>query len=178
LLFLSLSLILFARKLYQPLSLTTNMLINETKNKVWHGKVKLADTFFRRFKGLMFTPNVNYALVFILPAETKANASIHTFFMLQSIDVIFLNSAKEVVDFKKAKPWRVYIPREAAKYVIEGPSGIIHALEVEIGDRINWMVENKTKKAVPSPSNIINGSPFKRINRTIGLLNRNQSLRF
>ncbi|AHF80043.1 DUF192 domain-containing protein [Thermococcus paralvinellae] len=145
------------------------MLINETKNKVWHGKVKLADTFFKRFKGLMLTPNVNYALVFILPAETRTNASIHMFFMFQTIDVIFLNSAKEVVDFKKAKPWRVYIPRDAAKYIIEGPIGIIKALDVEIGDKISWIVENEMEKAVPSPSNVINGVSFKKINGTIGL---------
>ena len=145
------------------------MLINETKNKVWHGKVKLADTFFRRFKGLMFTPNVNYALVFILPAETRANASIHMFFMFQSIDVIFLNSAREVVDFKKAKPWRVYMPREAAKYVIEGPVGITKVLDVEIGDKIRWIAENEKQKAVPSPSSVIQGVSFKKINGTISL---------
>ncbi|ALM74524.1 DUF192 domain-containing protein [Thermococcus barophilus] len=145
------------------------MLINETKNKMWHGKVKLADTFFKRFKGLMLTPNVNYALVFILPAETRANASIHMFFMLQSIDVIFLNSAREVVDFKKAKPWRVYIPREAAKYIIEGPHGIIKALDVAIGDKLSWIVEDEKEKAVPSPSNVINGVSFKKINGTISL---------
>ncbi|NJE08772.1 DUF192 domain-containing protein [Thermococcus sp. M39] len=145
------------------------MLINETKNKVWHGKVKLADTFFKRFKGLMLTPNINYALVFILPAETRTNASIHMFFMFQSIDVIFLNSAREVVDFKKAKPWRVYMPRDAAKYIIEGPVGIIKALDVEIGDKINWIVEDEKGKAVPLPSNVINGVSFKKINGTISL---------
>lgn len=117
----------------------------------------------------MLTPNVNYALVFILPAETRTNASIHMFFMFQTIDVIFLNSAKEVVDFKKAKPWRVYIPRDAAKYIIEGPIGIIKALDVEIGDKISWIVENEMEKAVPSPSNVINGVSFKKINGTIGL---------
>ena len=145
------------------------MLINETKNKVWHGRVKVADTFFKRFKGLMLTPNVNYVLVFILPTETRTNASVHMFFMLQSIDVIFLNSAREVVDFKKAKPWRVYMPKEATKYIIEGPLGIIKALDVEIGDKLSWIVEDEKEKAVPSPSNVINGVSFKKINGTIGL---------
>jgi len=79
------------------------MLINKTKGKVWTGRVKIADTFFRRFRGLMLTPNVNYALVFILPSETRLNASIHMFFMLQSIDVIFLDSSREVVDLKRAR---------------------------------------------------------------------------
>lgn len=101
------------------------MIINETKGKAWHGRVKLADTFFKRFRGLMLVKNVNHALVFVLPAETRANASIHMFFMLSDIDVIWLDSSRRVVDFKTAKKWRLYTPKKAAQYIIEGPVGLI-----------------------------------------------------
>jgi hypothetical protein len=126
------------------------MLTNETKNRTWHGPVRMADTFFRRFKGLMLVRNVNYALVFILPAETKANASIHTFFMLRDIDVIWLDSSRRVVDFRTAGKWRLYAPKRAAKYIVEGPVGMIKVLEVEEGDLIDWSPTEEKGKAVPT----------------------------
>ncbi len=125
------------------------MITNETKGLVWHGRVKLADSFFKRFRGLMLVRNVNYALVFVLPSETKANASIHMFFMLSDIDVIWLDSSRRVVDFKTAKKWRLYTPKGAAKYIIEGPVGLIRALEVEEGDLISWSPTEEKEKAVP-----------------------------
>ena len=139
------------------------MITNETKGLVWHGRVKLADTFFKRFRGLMLVRNLNYALVFVLPAETKANASIHMFFMLRDIDVIWLDSSRRVVDFKTAKKWRLYTPKKAAKYIIEGPVGLIRALEVEEGDLIDWSPTEEGEKALPVKSLIpgridLNGS--------------------
>ncbi|AMQ19341.1 DUF192 domain-containing protein [Thermococcus peptonophilus] len=139
------------------------MIINETKGRVWHGSVYLADTFFRRFRGLMLVRNVNYALVFVLPAETRINASIHMFFMMSDIDVIWLDSSRRIVDFKTARKWRIYAPKKAAKYVIEGPVGLIKALSVEEGDLINWMPTEEREKAVPVKSLIpgkinLNGS--------------------
>ncbi|ASJ12344.1 DUF192 domain-containing protein [Thermococcus thioreducens] len=125
------------------------MLINETKGRTWHGKVKLADSFFKRFRGLMLVRDINYALVFVLPAETKANASIHMFFMLSDIDVIWLDSARRVVDFKTAKKWRLYAPKKPAKYIIEGPVGITRVLEIEQGDVINWTPSEENEKSVP-----------------------------
>ena len=125
------------------------MIINETKGLVWGGRVELADTFFKRFRGLMLVSNVNYALVFILPVESRLNASIHTFFMLSDIDVIWLDSTKRVVDFKRAKRWRVYAPKEPAKFIIEGPVGLIRALDVEEGDLISWQVSERKGRSVP-----------------------------
>ncbi|WP_297520172.1 DUF192 domain-containing protein [Thermococcus sp.] len=139
------------------------MITNETKGRVWHGRVKLADSFFKRFRGLMLVRNVSYALVFVLPAETKANASIHMFFMLSDIDVIWLDSARRVVDFKTARKWRLYAPKKAAKYIIEGPVGLIRALDVGEGDLIDWSPTEEKEKAVPVKSLIpgkidLNGS--------------------
>ncbi|GAB6135110.1 DUF192 domain-containing protein [Thermococcus prieurii] len=125
------------------------MIINETKGRVWHGRVELADTFFKRFRGLMLVGNVSYALVFVLPVESRVNASIHMLFMLSDIDVIWLDSTKRVVDFKRAKKWRVYAPKKPAKYIIEGPVGLIGSLEVEEGDLISWQVSEEKRKSVP-----------------------------
>ncbi|NJF24581.1 DUF192 domain-containing protein [Thermococcus sp. Bubb.Bath] len=128
------------------------MLRNETKDRVWHGTVRMADTFFKRFRGLMLTKNVSQALVFVLPAETRANASIHMFFMLSNIDVIWLDSTRRVVDFKTARKWRLYTPKKAAKYIIEGPVGLIKTLEVDEGDLINWAPTEEKSRTVPVKS--------------------------
>jgi len=125
------------------------MIVNETRGRVWHGKVRLADSFFRRFRGLMLVENVDYALVFLLPAETRASASIHTLFMLSDIDVIWLDSSRRVVDFRRAGRWRLYIPDNPARYVIEGPVGLVKALEVSRGDLISWQADEEKRKAVP-----------------------------
>lgn len=125
------------------------MIINETKGRSWHGRVKLADSFFKRFRGLMLVRGINYALVFVLPTETKAHASIHMFFMLSDIDIIWLDSTRRVVDFKTARKWRLYTPKNPARYIIEGPVGLIRALEVEEGDLISWTPTEEKNKAVP-----------------------------
>lgn len=68
------------------------------------------------------------------------------------------------MDFKTARKWRIYAPpKKAAKYVIEGPVGLIKALSVEEGDLINWMPTEEREKAVPVKSLIpgkinLNGS--------------------
>lgn len=138
------------------------MLVNETKGRVWHGKVKLADSFFRRFRGLMLVRNINYALVFVLPAETRANASIHMFFMLGDIDVIWLDSARRVVDFKRARKWRVYVPKAPARYIIEGPVGLIKALDVEEGDLISWTLSEEKERVVPVRLSLPDGLSFEK----------------
>jgi len=125
------------------------MIINETKERTWHGSVKLADSFFKRFRGLMLVRTINYALVFVLPTETRLNASIHMFFMLSDIDVIWLDSSRRVVDFKTARKWHFYTPVNPAKYIIEGPVGLIRALEVEEGDLISWQASGRRKENIP-----------------------------
>jgi uncharacterized membrane protein (UPF0127 family) len=138
------------------------MLVNETKEKIWHGHVKLADSFFKRFRGLMLVRNINYALVFVLPAETKANASIHMFFMVSDIDVIWLDSARRVVDFKTARKWRFYAPKEPAKYIIEGPVGLIKTLDVEEGDLISWTPSEEKERTVPVKVSLPDGLSFEK----------------
>ncbi|AEC52711.1 hypothetical protein PNA2_1796 [Pyrococcus sp. NA2] len=113
------------------------MIVNENKGKVWTGEVKIADNFFKRAFGLMFR-KPRYVLIFVLPIESRINASIHGFFMRETIDVIFLNSGFKIVDLTRLRPWRIYTPKAPAKYIIEGPTGLIKELSAEVGDKISW----------------------------------------
>ncbi|WP_456423965.1 DUF192 domain-containing protein [Thermococcus sp.] len=138
------------------------MITNETKGRTWHGRVELADSFFKRFRGLMLVRDVNYALVFVLPVETRVNASIHMLFMLSDIDVIWLDSERRVVDFKTARKWHFYTPKNPSKYIIEGPVGLIRALEVEEGDVISWQVREGEQRSVPVKVPLPEGLSFEK----------------
>lgn len=54
-------------------------------------EIKLALSFYQRFKGLMGKTNINYGMMFL-----KCN-SIHTFFMKENIDIIGLDNNNEVI---------------------------------------------------------------------------------
>ena len=75
------------------------------------------DNFFSKFRGLMFSKKKN--LLFILKNETRVNAIIHTFFVFFPIKVYWLNKNKKVIDSKIVKPFRIAIPKQKAKYIIE-----------------------------------------------------------
>lgn len=63
-----------------------------------------ANSFIKRFKGLMFKKNINYGVLF-----KKCN-SIHTFFMLEPIDIVVLIDNK-VSTIKSITPWKIYISK-------------------------------------------------------------------
>jgi uncharacterized membrane protein (UPF0127 family) len=113
----------------------------------------LHNNAFTKFIGLMFKfKPIREAHIFDFNFESKLGSSIHTFFMFQNIDIIFLNSKLEVVDIVyKATPFKFYISKKTARYVIELPSdktdatlinGIFYFcfedVEIKIGDKMRW----------------------------------------
>ena len=89
------------------------------------------DTFYSRFKGLMFTRDFDFCMRF-----GNCN-SIHTFFMETSIDVIMTDRDNNVLYvFKCVKPWRVILPKKNVCNVYELPGGSItnNVKKVRIGE--------------------------------------------
>ena len=79
-------------------------------------KLKICNKFFNRFKGFMFTKNINKCLCF-----PKCN-SIHTFFMLKPIDVIMTDKNYKILYiFKNIKPYKIILPRKNVYYTFELP---------------------------------------------------------
>ncbi len=115
------------------------MLFNKTKKLKVIKKTKIADSFFKRFKGLMFSKKPDYALIFELEKEGKLNASIHMLFVFYSIDVVYLDSNKKVVDIKyNFMPWSLnYTPKTPSKYFIEFLAGTI-GKKIELNDELEW----------------------------------------
>lgn len=116
------------------------MLFNKTKKTKIIDGVKIAGSFFKRLRGLMFAggKGFDFALVFPLERESRLEASIHMLFVFFPIDVLWLDKNKRVVDKREAlKPFVLSaVPKKAAKYIVELPAG--KAKAVKTGDKLEW----------------------------------------
>jgi len=99
------------------------------------GKALYCDGITTRALGLMFRKDKK--AVIELPVESRALASIHTYFMRYAIDVAWLDRNRIVVDTRKnVRPFRhIVIPKKKAKYIIEMPVG---RFEIKIGHKIEF----------------------------------------
>ncbi|WP_299524602.1 DUF192 domain-containing protein [uncultured Methanobrevibacter sp.] len=92
---------------------------NKTTHKTIFIKLKFADNYFKRLKGLMFKKNIDYGLVFITNTKNRFCCGIHTSFMKFNIDVYFLDENLKIFDIKTLKPWSKYTPIKKSAYIIE-----------------------------------------------------------
>ena len=90
----------------------------------------IADTFFKRFKGLMGKKEFDDVMLF----TNLKDSSIHTMFMRFEIDVYFIDKKKVVFDKATLKPWRFYKPKKSAKYILETKK---NKLKLKIGDKLD-----------------------------------------
>ena len=95
-------------------------------------KIILADTFFKRLKGLMGKRNFEDGMLF----TNLTDSSIHTMFMSFAIDVYFIDENKIIYDKATLKPWRFYKPEKQAEYILETRK---NKLKLEIGDRLDFI---------------------------------------
>lgn len=62
---------------------------------------------------------------------------LHMMFVFFSIDVIYLNNNKEIIELVKGlKPFGYYNPKSKAYYVIELAKGTIEKNKLKLGDKI------------------------------------------
>lgn len=110
---------------------------NSTNNKIIQNNAKFCNSVFSRFKGLMFSRKQNIALIFKFSRESKI--ALHQCFVFYSIDVLFLDKNRIVVDIKENfKPFTFYTSKKKAVYAIELPEGAINHSKTKIGDRIKF----------------------------------------
>lgn len=95
-------------------------------------KIIYADTFFKRFKGLMGKKDFNEVMVF----SNLKDSGIHTMFMRFEIDIYFIDENMVVFDKVTLKPWRFYKPKKQAKYIIETRK---NRLNLKINDKIDFI---------------------------------------
>ena len=80
----------------------------------------IANTFLKRFKGLMLKKDFEKKLIIEIPKNSnKFQSGIHTFFMRFPIEVIFIDENMKIFEKIVLKPWKFYFPKKGAKYIIE-----------------------------------------------------------
>jgi len=105
---------------------------NLNKNKKFPD-VFLAENFKERLIGLMGRKNINFGL--IIP---QCN-SIHTFFMKEEIEVVFLNKKNKVVRIiRNMKPWRMTRLHFKASKVLELPKNTLTDNFITLGEQVEF----------------------------------------
>ena len=91
------------------------------------------NTFSKRLIGLMGRKQIQENTAYwIYPCP-----SIHTFFMLADIDVVFLDQDMKVIKtVKDMTPWRVEGLFSKATSVVEGAPGLIARGKIKVGDQL------------------------------------------
>lgn len=82
-------------------------------------EVKICESFFSKFFGLMFSKKKNLLFVF----NKKCKPVIHMFFVFYPIEIYFFDEDKKVLEKIEAKPFRVYKGKFDSKYILEIPKG-------------------------------------------------------
>ncbi|MEW5960569.1 MAG: DUF192 domain-containing protein [Chloroflexota bacterium] len=109
--------------------------INQTQAVPLITQGRLADTFWRRLKGLLGAASLKQAEGLILVGEK----SIHTFFMAFPIDVVYVDKNHQVIRTEtNMVPFRIgpFVARSA--YVLEMPVGTIAATATQTGDQLRF----------------------------------------
>lgn len=78
--------------------------------------VEICENEWSKARGLMFSKKKNLLFFFDKPQRV----TFHNFFVFFPIDLIFLDEEMRVVEIKEDfKPFRIYKPKNKAKYVLE-----------------------------------------------------------
>lgn len=113
-------------------------LIDSTSNEVLARDVELADTFWRRFRGLMLRCKFPSGTALLFKFNKPGRHSIHMFFVRFPIDLVYLDSDFRVVELCEGlRPWRMYRPKAMANFLIELPAGTIKRTKTSIGHKIS-----------------------------------------
>jgi len=97
-------------------------------------QVRYADTFSARFFGMMLKKRfpLEYDALLLTPCN-----SIHTFFMLYPLDVLFLDSETKILKIcENLAPGRSLAVVNGAKHVLELPAGCVARSSVNVGDKL------------------------------------------
>jgi len=106
-------------------------LINKTKHALLAKDIVIANTPFKRLRGLLGEKEFKEGQALIL----KPCNSIHTFFLRFAIDVIFIDKHNKVIEaISCLKPFRLTRVYWLSVLAIELPAGIILSSHTQEGD--------------------------------------------
>lgn len=114
-------------------------LVDKNTGSVLAEDVETADSFWSRFRGLMFRRKFEKgeALVFEIPEGREFG--VHTFFVFFPIDLVYLDGGMEVIDIETGvSPWSTYSPETESKYLVEFPAGVVDEYILEVGHELEF----------------------------------------
>ena len=108
--------------------------------------VEIADTDNKKAIGLMFRKEIpdNFGMLFVYSDEDYRGIWMKNTFV--SLDLIFLNSSKEIIEIIynvppcKKDPCKTYISKDKAQYVLELKGNRSKSLNLKTGDRIFFIL--------------------------------------
>ena len=112
-------------------------MIDEDTGKIIASEVELADSFWRRFRGLMFRRRFPSGKALFFKFNKLGRHGVHMSFVWFPIDLVYLDSSFKVVEVHaRLKPWLMYWLKAVAKYLIELPAGVATRVRIRIGHKI------------------------------------------
>ncbi len=78
-------------------------------------KIKIADSFFTRLKGLMFKKSMEDDEALVLLDTPR----VHTSFMKFSIGIHYLDEKFDIIEYERLEPWKVGKKVKGARHIIE-----------------------------------------------------------
>jgi len=108
--------------------------------------VEIADTEKEKAVGLMFRKEIpdNFGMLFVYSDEDYRGIWMKNTFV--NLDLIYLNSAKEIIEIIynvppcRKEPCKTYISKNIAQYVLEIKGNRAKSLKLKTGDRIFFIL--------------------------------------
>lgn len=123
-----------------------NKYLEKEKKKILYKKISnekiseviIANTFQKRLLGLMFRQKSEFPMIFEIPQNigSRIRSSIHSLFMRFDLKLVFIDKNNIVFEMADLKPWRLYVPKKEAKYIIEFDKNKFKNYNIKIGDKI------------------------------------------
>jgi uncharacterized protein len=118
-----------------PVPVPTGYALNRTRQAYLARHLRIADSHWSRFCGLMGTDSGSFPAgqgLWIVPSH-----GVHTFAMRFAIDVIYLDRENVVVHLEEdLRPWRLAPVRLRATSILELPGNTLSSTRTAIGDEI------------------------------------------
>jgi uncharacterized membrane protein (UPF0127 family) len=110
---------------------------NITRKKSVKAELEMADTDFRRVRGLMFRDEI-VPILFVF--GYNGIFSIHSYFVKKEFDAVYLSSNNAVNElFRRIPPNTALVtPKKKSSFLLELPVKMTDRLCIEVGDVLRW----------------------------------------
>lgn len=108
---------------------------NETRGSLLGERIRLADRWWSRLRGLLGRPEPEEGEgLMLVPCR-----GVHMFGMSYPLDVLLMDEEGEVLEvYESLEPWGRTGFHGEARYALELPAGTVGGTGTEPGDRLSW----------------------------------------